>query len=263
VCGGGGVSFARGFEERHRRIWLRAVRVTTQPIQKSVTKNPEDGPIAYNSCFEIALIARGVLTRYDGQQTCLHQGSGLSSQPARSTVSSQLPRISTMSTESQRRRDRILSSLNAAVEAMTIAKELASVTSAKVVFSSVSAILTMIRVGFLLVRPDQPQADALQDSMINDADYVELGLVCAGVCEALDRGLKGKRTDELSKAVLAAIEQLTTSVKPEMRFVHDRLTVLRITGPWRRSRERLSSRANEMRSLGFSTRIKIRSPPGS
>ena len=99
--------------------------------------------------------------------------------------------------------------------------------------------------------------------MMNDDDYVELGLACGDVCKALDRGLDGRRTDKLSQAVLAAIEQLTTSVKPEMRFVHDRLTVLCIAGPWRRSGESLSSSANEMRSLGFSTRIKMTSPSGS
>ena len=64
-----------------------------------------------------------------------------------------------MDTRSQRRRDDILSSLNASVEAMNIAKELASITSVKAVFGSASAILTVIRVGFLLVHPDQPQAD--------------------------------------------------------------------------------------------------------
>ena len=44
----------------------------------------------------------------------------------------------------------ILSSLNAAIEAMNLAKELASVTPAKAVFGSVSVLLTMIRVSVLL-----------------------------------------------------------------------------------------------------------------
>jgi hypothetical protein len=68
--------------------------------------------------------------------------------------------------------------------------------------------------------------------MMNKTDYVELGLACADVCKALDRGMKGRRTDELNQPVLEAIEQLTTSVNSvEMRFVHDWLTVLSIAGP--------------------------------
>ena len=46
--------------------------------------------------------------------------------------------------------------------------------------------------------------------MVNDADYMELGLVCADVCKALDRGMKGRRVDELSQSVFEAIGQLTT-----------------------------------------------------
>jgi len=46
--------------------------------------------------------------------------------------------------------------------------------------------------------------------MINEADYVELGLACASVCKALARGTDGRRGDQLSQPVLKAIEQLTT-----------------------------------------------------
>ena len=46
--------------------------------------------------------------------------------------------------------------------------------------------------------------------MANDRDYVDLGLSCAEVCQALDRGLNGRRLDELNKPVLGAIGQLTT-----------------------------------------------------
>ena len=49
-----------------------------------------------------------------------------------------------------------------------------------------------------------------QDSMTNELDYVELGLSCADVCQALDRGMNGRQLDELSQSVLKAIEQLTT-----------------------------------------------------
>jgi len=49
-----------------------------------------------------------------------------------------------------------------------------------------------------------------QDSMANKSDYVELGLACADVCEALNRGINGRRADDLSQSVREAIEQLAT-----------------------------------------------------
>ena len=82
-------------------------------------------------------------------------------------------------------------------------------TPAKAVFGSVSVVLTMIRVSFLLAHFDQPLANVSQDSMINKTDYVDLGLACADVCQALDRGMNGRRVDELSQSVFKAIAQLT------------------------------------------------------
>ena len=46
--------------------------------------------------------------------------------------------------------------------------------------------------------------------MVNKTDYVDLGLACADVCKALDRGMSGRKVDELSQSVLEAIGQLTT-----------------------------------------------------
>ena len=46
--------------------------------------------------------------------------------------------------------------------------------------------------------------------MVNQMDYVELGLACADVCAALDRGLDGKRLSDLNNSVCEAINQLTT-----------------------------------------------------
>jgi hypothetical protein len=46
--------------------------------------------------------------------------------------------------------------------------------------------------------------------MINEVDYVELGLACADVCTALDRGLNGKQLNELNNSVCETINQLTT-----------------------------------------------------
>ena len=49
-----------------------------------------------------------------------------------------------------------------------------------------------------------------QDSMANELDYVELGLSCADICRALDRGMDGRRLEEFSQSVCDAIHQLTT-----------------------------------------------------
>ena len=46
--------------------------------------------------------------------------------------------------------------------------------------------------------------------MANRTDYVELGLACAEVCKALDRGMNGRQMNELSQSVFEAIGQLTT-----------------------------------------------------
>ena len=57
-----------------------------------------------------------------------------------------------MEARSQRPKGRegTISTLNAAIEAMNLAKEVSSITPAKAVFGTVSVILAMIRVSFLL-----------------------------------------------------------------------------------------------------------------
>jgi len=46
--------------------------------------------------------------------------------------------------------------------------------------------------------------------MAKEADYVELGLTCSNVCEALDRGMDRRQADQLSQPFLEAMEKLTT-----------------------------------------------------
>ena len=50
--------------------------------------------------------------------------------------------------------------------------------------------------------------------MANEQDYVDLGLGCADICRALERGMNGKRLDDLNQSVCDAIGQLTTWVEP-------------------------------------------------
>ena len=49
-----------------------------------------------------------------------------------------------------------------------------------------------------------------QDSMINEVEYIELGIACADVCRALDRGMGGRGVADLSQSVFEAIGELTT-----------------------------------------------------
>ena len=55
--------------------------------------------------------------------------------------------------------------------------------------------------------------------MANKSDYVELGLACADVCKALERGMNGKKLDDLSQSVREAIEQLTRLVNPRIHIM--------------------------------------------
>ena len=51
-----------------------------------------------------------------------------------------------------------------------------------------------------------------QDSISSCPDYVEIGLNCADICTALERGTNGKKLDDLSRSVCEAINQLMTWV---------------------------------------------------
>jgi hypothetical protein len=64
----------------------------------------------------------------------------------------QLPPISTMDAELQqpKGRDGVLSALNVAIEILNLAKEICPIPPAKAVFGAVRALLTMVRVRFLL-----------------------------------------------------------------------------------------------------------------
>lgn len=103
----------------------------------------------------------------------------------------------------------LLLALNVALECLNLAKEISSVTPAKAVFSSVIALLSMIRVYPLSVHVGRPLTTYVQDTMANRKDYLELGLACAGVCKALNRGMNGRQADQFSESVFEAIEQLT------------------------------------------------------
>ena len=163
----------------------------------------------------------------------------------------------------RRHRGDALSLLNAAIEAVNLAKEISSVTPAKAVFGSVGVLLKMIRVCFPPSPTPYSRFKRNQDSMSNEVDYVELGLACAGVCKALDWGMNGRKLDDLSQSVCEAILKLTVWVNPVTKASDNPLTTLLIAGPWQRSKERSSSRVGGARSLNLSMRtIRKRSPLG-
>ena len=65
----------------------------------------------------------------------------------------------------QKRRDDVLSSLNAVIEGLNLAENLSSITPAKAVFGTVSVILTMIRVSFPRLFEDTLWADQMHKGL--------------------------------------------------------------------------------------------------
>lgn len=88
--------------------------------------------------------------RYDDCRS-LYQGSGHFSRPTGYNAFWQCNVcFELMNTDArrQKRRDKILSSLNVAIEALDLAEKISCIVPAKAVFGSASLILTMIRVVF-------------------------------------------------------------------------------------------------------------------
>ena len=94
--------------------------------------------------------------------------------------------------------------------------------------------------------------------MANKSDYVELGLACANVCKALERGMNGKKLHDLSQSVCEAMDLLTMWVKAGVLSLSSSLTTLLIAGPWRRSERRSSNKADGTQPFDLSTRRTIR-----
>ena len=115
-----------------------------------------------------------------------------------------------MGTKSKRSNepDGTLSSLNAAVNFLDLARDTTSVKPARDTFRAASLLLTTIRVrflpGFFWLIIDW----CTQDETIEEARCVELGLTCAEICRALDRGTNGRQQETLGSSILEAIERL-------------------------------------------------------
>jgi hypothetical protein len=109
----------------------------------------------------------------------------------------------------QKKRDRSPSTLEEAIQTLSLTEDSCDIPPAQAAFGSVGALLTRINVRFPYATVNF-SLTPVQDSMPNDQDYVNFGMSCSDVCKALDRGLEGRRPDDLSPSVLGAIGQLTT-----------------------------------------------------
>ena len=128
-----------------------------------------------------------------------------------SLCTSQLPFISTMTDKSNqsKKRNRAILSLDVAIGLVDIGKEASSMTPAPAVFGIATILLTTIRVSY--TPPSRTRRSRLkpsQDKITSEQDCVDLGILCADVCDALRRGMDGKRTDELSESTRNAINRL-------------------------------------------------------
>jgi len=107
-------------------------------------------------------------------------------------------------------REDAISALNKAIEVLNLAKGASTIAPAKAVFGSVNVFLSTIRVCLLLVLLSDCRLKCTQDTLINRADCVELGLACADVCTALSKELDGKKSSDLNNSAREVINQLTT-----------------------------------------------------
>ncbi|KAH9005596.1 hypothetical protein EDB86DRAFT_1463631 [Lactarius hatsudake] len=110
----------------------------------------------------------------------------------------QHPCVLTMASQSQqpKTQDGVPLSLDIAINIVNIGKEVSSMTPAPAVFGVVAMLLTTIR-----------------DQMANDQDCVDLGVLCASVCDALKRGTDGKKLEDLNESVRDAIRRLEATVE--------------------------------------------------
>ena len=86
--------------------------------------------------------------------------------------------------------------------------------------------------------------------MSNEQAYVELGLNCADICEALDQGL-----DDLNQSAREAVNRLTTWVELAVCSADSLPMTYLITEPLRRSKGRLQNGAGAAVFPGSSVQV--------
>ncbi|KAF9791097.1 hypothetical protein BJ322DRAFT_1104759 [Thelephora terrestris] len=123
-----------------------------------------------------------------------------------------------MASESQRSQSPIdgrLSDLGVAIQLLSSAENARGVAPAHVAIGSACVLLT-----------------AIKDTTGNERDFVDLGLYCAEVCGALDRGLKGKRSDELGESMHKAIGKLTATMAEIQRNINKKAEQNWVSESW-------------------------------
>ena len=115
-----------------------------------------------------------------------------------------------MADDSQGGLGKAIAALDMAINGLNVVRAAACATPVNPIFGSVAILLVMIRVSSLPLTTRYSGLTHSQNTVANEQDYVDLGLSCAAICEALERGMGGKKLEDLSKPVRDAINQLTT-----------------------------------------------------
>ncbi|KAF9780530.1 hypothetical protein BJ322DRAFT_1112528 [Thelephora terrestris] len=100
--------------------------------------------------------------------------------------------------------DGVLRKLDMAIQFLTAAKDAGGFAPAQIALGAACALLNMIR-----------------DTISNKQGFVGLGLYCARVCKALDRGLNANKSVELDDSTLQAIGQLKTTIDEIQKKVEE------------------------------------------
>ena len=110
-------------------------------------------------------------------------------------------------------REDIISTLNAAIAALNLARNSSNIGTAKTVFHSAIELLITARVCFSLFHDNWLRAHSRLglDSNNQKVDFVELGLFCADICKALDWGTSGRSSNKLNRSVHDVINLLVVS----------------------------------------------------
>ena len=94
--------------------------------------------------------------------------------------------------------------------------------------------------------------------MANERDFVDLGLRCADICKALERGINEKKPDDLSKSLCEAINQLKTWVESAVHSLCGSLTSRFVAELSKRSKEGSLNRVGATRCPDLPTPEMIR-----
>src|ERR1700759_2309532 len=93
--------------------------------------------------------------------------------------------------EQKKRRDRVLRVLDTSIQFLGPAGGSCGFPPAQAALGSACALLTMIRVRSHRLPAKSSQPTFIQDTMVNENDFLDLAQTCAEVCEALKQGLNG------------------------------------------------------------------------